>query len=127
MEIRVYYEDTDCGGVVYYANYLKYFERARTEFIREKGESLIDYMNKGITFIVVRAEIEYKFPARYNDILDITTKVSEVRGATFTLDYNVLRKEDRKLVASGMTKLGCIDKEGKPIRIPDSMLRILNG
>lgn len=127
MEVRVYYEDTDCGGVVYYANYLKYFERARTEFIRERGQSLIDYMKEGITFTVVRVEVDYKFSARYNDVLDITTKVSDVRRASFTMDYTVLRKEDGKLLASGMTRLGCVNKEGKPAKIPDSMLVILSG
>ncbi len=125
MEIRVYYEDTDCGGVVYYANYLKYFERARTEFIRERGGSLTEYMSEGITFTVVRAEVDYKYPARHNDVLDIRTKVSETKGASFTMDYTVLRKEDGKLVASGITRMGCVNKEGRPIRIPQSMLRIL--
>ena len=127
MEIRVYYEDTDCGGVVYYANYLKYFERARTEFIREKGGCLTDYMEDGITFIVVRAEVDYKSPAKYDDILDITTEVSRVRGATFDLTYTVLRRADGKLIASGTTKMGCVNKEGKPTRIPDGMLNILRG
>jgi len=125
MEIRIYYEDTDCGGVVYYANYLKYFERARTEFIRERGESLSDHMKKGIGFIVVRTEIDYKFPARYNDVIEVTTNVSEISKASFTMEYTVSKLEDGKLIASGLTKLACINKEGKPTRIPDSMLRIL--
>ena len=126
MEIRVYYEDTDCGGVVYYANYLKYFERARTEFLRDRGQALTDYMKKGIEFIVVRAEVDYRFPARYNDVLDITTTVSETARASFIMEYTVLRKEDGKLLASGMTRLACINKNGKPVRIPDNMLKILS-
>lgn len=126
MEIRVYYEDTDCGGVVYYANYLKYFERARTEFLRDRGQFLTDYMEKGIEFIVVRAEVDYRSPARYNDVLDITTTVSEIARASFIMEYTVLRKEDGKLLASGMTRLACINKNGKPVRIPDSMLKILS-
>jgi acyl-CoA thioester hydrolase len=125
MEIRVYYEDTDCGGVVYYANYLKYFERARTEFLRDRGQPLTDYMEKGLGFIVVRAEVDYRFPARYNDVLDITTVVSNITRASFVMEYTVLRKEDEKLLASGMTRLACINKNGKPTRIPDSLLRIL--
>lgn len=125
MEIRVYYEDTDCGGVVYYANYLKYFERARTEFVRDRGESLTDYIKEGIEFIVVRAEVDYRFPARYNDLLGITTTVSNITRTSFIMEYTVLRKGDEKLLASGMTKLACINKNGKPIRIPDSFLRIL--
>lgn len=126
MEIRVYYEDTDCGGVVYYANYLKYFERARTEFLRDRGQPLTDYMKKGIEFIVVRAEVDYRFPARYNDVLDITTTVSEIARASFIMEYTVLRKEDGKLLASGMTRLACINKNGKPVRIPDGLLRVLS-
>lgn len=126
MEIRVYYEDTDCGGVVYYANYLKYFERARTEFLRDRGQFLTDYMEKGIEFIVVRAEVDYRSPARYNDVLDITTTVSEIARASFIMEYTVLRKEDGKLLASGMTRLACINKNGKPVRIPDSMLKTLS-
>ncbi|MFA4911427.1 MAG: YbgC/FadM family acyl-CoA thioesterase [Desulfobacteria bacterium] len=126
MEIRVYYEDTDCGGVVYYANYLKYFERARTEFLRDRGQFLTDYMEKGIEFIVVRAEVDYRSPARYNDVLDITTTVSEIARASFIMEYTVLRKEDEKLLASGMTRLACINKNGKPVRIPDSMLKTLS-
>ncbi|MBI4620534.1 MAG: YbgC/FadM family acyl-CoA thioesterase [Desulfobacterales bacterium] len=126
MEIRVYYEDTDCGGVVYYANYLKYFERARTEFLRDRGQFLTDYMEKGIEFIVVRAEVDYRSPARYNDVLDITTTVSEIARASFIMEYTVLRKEDGRLLASGMTRLACINKNGKPVRIPDSMLKILS-
>ena len=126
MEIRVYYEDTDCGGVVYYANYLKYFERARTEFLRDRGQALTDFMKKGIEFIVVRAEVDYRFPARYNDVLDITTTVSEIARVSFIMEYTVLRKEDGKLLASGMTRLACINKNGKPVRIPDNMLKTLS-
>ena len=110
----------------YYANYLKYFERARTEFLRDRGQALTDYMKKGIEFIVVRAEVDYRFPARYNDVLDITTTVSEIARASFIMEYTVLRKEDGKLLASGMTRLACINKNGKPVRIPDNMLKILS-
>ncbi|MDY7033418.1 MAG: YbgC/FadM family acyl-CoA thioesterase [Thermodesulfobacteriota bacterium] len=126
MEIRIYYEDTDCGGVVYYANYLKYFERARTEFIRERGLSLMDYMSEGTSFIVVRAEVDYKSPGRYNDVITITTSVSEVSGASFTMEYTVLRKEDGKLLASGMTRLASINKEGKPTRLPKNLMETLS-
>ncbi len=65
MEIRIYYEDTDCGGVVYYANYLKYFERARTDYLEQRGLSVAQLMKEGTVFMVVHAEINYKSPARY--------------------------------------------------------------
>ncbi|MFH2013195.1 MAG: YbgC/FadM family acyl-CoA thioesterase [Pseudomonadota bacterium] len=126
MEIRVYYEDTDCGGVVYYANYLKYFERARTEFVRKRGKPFSDYIEKGIGFVVVRAEVDYRFPAKYDDVLDITTTVSNITGASFVMEYSVHRKVDQRLVVSGMTKLACINKDGKPIRIPDNLVNTLS-
>ena len=125
MDIRIYYEDTDCGGVVYYANYLKYFERARTEFIRERGRALTDYLEEGIGFIVVRAEIDYKASATYNDVLHVTPEVSAINRASFTMEYTVLRKHDRKLLATGMTRLACINENGRPTRIPESLLKIL--
>jgi len=127
VDIRIYYEDTDCGGVVYYANYLKYFERARTEFIRERGRALVDYLKEGIGFIVVRAEVDYKASATYNDVLDVATKVSEINRASFTMEYTVLRKYDGKLLATGMTRLACINEKGRPTRIPESLLEILKG
>ncbi|MFH1624063.1 MAG: thioesterase family protein, partial [Pseudomonadota bacterium] len=107
-----------------YANYLKYFERARTEFLRERGYPLLDHMGKEIGIIVVRAEVDYKSPARYDDLLDVTTRVSEIANASFTMEQTVLRKRDRKLLASGVIKLACI-KNGRPTRIPDSLLEIL--
>ena len=69
MEIRIYYEDTDCGGVVYYANYLKYFERARTHYLEARGVSVAEMLKGGIQFMVVRADIEYRSPGRYGDRL----------------------------------------------------------
>ena len=69
MEIRIYYEDTDCGGVVYYANYLKYFERARTQYLEERGLSVAELRDGGTQFMVVHAELDYRSPARYGDTL----------------------------------------------------------
>jgi acyl-CoA thioester hydrolase len=77
MEIKIYYEDTDCGGVVYYANYLKYFERARTHYLEERGLSVAGLMKEGTVFVVVHAEVDYRSPARYGDWLVIETVVSE--------------------------------------------------
>ena len=71
IEIRIYYEDTDCGGVVYYANYLKYFERARTQYLEDCRLSVMDLMNAGRVFVVVHAEIEYRAPARYGETLEL--------------------------------------------------------
>src|SRR3990172_6743469 len=69
MEVRIYYEDTDCGGVVYYANYLRYLERAENNYIEERGLSVAGLMNEGTVFVVVHAEVDYRSPARYGDTL----------------------------------------------------------
>lgn len=78
MKIRIYYHDTDCGGVVYYANYLKYMEEARTEFFEQRGLSLKELTKNQTLFVVIRQEIDYKTPAFYGDILEITTTLVNV-------------------------------------------------
>ena len=92
MEVRVYYEDTDCGGVVYYASYLRYFERARTELLRSVDIDIGNLAEKGILFIVSRAEIDYLFPARYGEILRIESTVSQIKNASFIITYQVINK-----------------------------------
>ena len=77
MEIRIYYEDTDCAGVVYYANYLKYFERARTHYLEERGVSVAGLLKDGTQFMVIRAQVNYRSPARYGETLMIDTRISE--------------------------------------------------
>ena len=79
MNIRVYYEDTDCGGVVYYANYLKYFERARTNYLEERDLSVVDLLNQGIEFRITHAEVRYRSAAKYGDTLTIHTTLSADR------------------------------------------------
>jgi acyl-CoA thioester hydrolase len=79
MEIKVYYEDTDCGGVVYYANYLKYFERARTEYLETRGCSIADWMQRGVVFVVVHAEAHYYSAGRYGETLTIESQWSRPR------------------------------------------------
>ena len=78
MKKTIFYHDTDCGNVVYYANYLKYFEEARTLYMAEKGFSVPALMQKGLYFVVARQEVEYKYPVRYADVIDVSTKVLEI-------------------------------------------------
>ena len=119
MEIEVYYEDTDCGGVVYYANYLRYFERARTRYLSDKNISLADYQQKGIVFTVVNAAVDYRAPAVYGDTLIVETKIESVKGSSFTVYYEIRRKRDGQLIVTGSTRMACISSdEKKPIRIP---------
>ena len=125
MKIRIYYEDTDCGGVVYYANYLKYFERARTEFIRERGIDLAKLMEEGFLFTVSRAEVDYKAPAYYGDMLHVVTELAEVARASFTFSHTITRDGDGKRIVEGRAKLVCVKEGGKPVRLPDELQKAL--
>ena len=121
MDIRIYYEDTDCGGVVYYANYLKYFERARTDFFRDRGVDIASLSQEGTLFVVSKAEVSYKYPAAYNDIINIETCLSELKGASFNLNYTIRRKSDGKLLVTGKTLMAAVDGERKPLKIAGSL------
>ena len=125
FKIRVYYEDTDCGGVVYYANYLKYFERARTEFLREQELSVAEHMKKNLFFVVARVEIDYKFPAKYDDLLLVETRVGQTARASFFLEHTILNEKSRKIIVEGKVKMACINEKGSPTRIPDDVWRSL--
>lgn len=125
MEIRVYYEDTDAGGVVYYANYLRYFERGRTEYLRDRGVSVGEMARKGFVFPVVHLEISYRAPARHDDLLRVETEALEVRKSTFTLGQRVLRVNDDKLLAEGKVKLACVGPEMKPKRLPGEITQAI--
>ncbi len=127
MEIRLYYEDTDSGGVVYYANYLRYLERARTEFFRDRGCEVAELMKDGFLFVVTHVDLSYHFSPQYNDILVITTQIDELRRASFVLSHQVFLKKTETLVADGKIKMACIDKTGKPKRLPREMDKVLKG
>lgn len=118
MKTRIYYEDTDCGGVVYYANYLRYFERARTQFFLDRNMSLAEYQKKGVVFTVVSATVNYKSPAFYGDVLECNVIIEGVKGSSFTIHYTLRRDKDDVLIATGTTRMACVSKEMKPIRMP---------
>lgn len=126
IKVKVYYEDTDAGGVVYYANYLKYFERARTEFLEFLGIKVSDYAKHGIKFVVVRTEIDYISPAKLGDILEVQTEIFELKKVSLSFRYNVKRQEDNKLIAKGITKLACVDNNLKLIKIPEKIYSLLS-
>ena len=117
MEIRVYYEDTDCGGVVYYANYLKYFERARTQYLEDRGLSVSELMKAGRVFVVVHAEVDYRAPARYGETLEIETMVSDMNPAAITFSHVVRERHSGRLVAEGEARLAVTDGDGKVRRL----------
>lgn len=125
MEIKIYYEDTDCGGVVYYANYLKYFERARTEYLEMRGYSVAALMKQGIIFVVVHAEVEYCSPGRYGDTLVVETEVGDVTRAALTFSYIVREKVSGRVVVKGAARLAATDGNGKVKRLDRVMVATL--
>jgi acyl-CoA thioester hydrolase len=125
MEIRIYYEDTDCGGVVYYANYLKYFERARTEYLESRGRSVAALMEQGTVFVVVHAEADYRSPARYGETLVIETVVSDMTAASFTFAHVVKDKASGRVVVEGSARLAVTDGNGKVKRLDKTIVAAL--
>jgi len=125
MEIRVYYEDTDAGGVVYYSNYLKYFERGRTEYLRDRGFSVGEMARRGLSFPVVHLEIDYRAPAFHDDLLKVETAVLEISKSSLTFAQQVLRVNDGKLLVAGKVKLVCVGPERKPKQLPEEIIRAI--
>jgi acyl-CoA thioester hydrolase len=117
MEVRIYYEDTDCGGVVYYANYLKYFERARTDYLERCGLSVAQLMQEGTVFMVVRAEADYRSPARYGETLHIETTLDASKNASFTFAHVIREKQSGRLVVEGSATLVPTGPNGKLKRL----------
>ncbi len=125
IEVKVYYEDTDCGGVVYYANYFRYFERARTEYLEQRGVSLKGLMEKGVCFVVVDASAHYRQSGRYGDILMIETDITDRGAASITFSHQVMRKQTGDLLVSGLVKLASVSEQMKPVKLPESVLQVL--
>jgi acyl-CoA thioester hydrolase len=117
--VRVYWEDTDAGGVVYYANYLKFLERARTEWLSHLGlEQDRLAQQEGVLFVVRRVEADYLSPARFNDRLIVECQLAELGRASLSMDQQVLRGEEVLLKAR--VKVACVQQSGfRPARIPD--------
>jgi len=125
MEIRIYYEDTDCGGVVYYANYLKYFERARTQYLEDRGISVAALLREGTQFVVVHAELDYKAPAKYGETLVIDTTLSEEGRASLKFSHVVRERSAGRLVVEGMATLVTTTLDGKVKRLDPALVQAL--
>mgnify|MGYP001229971535 FL=1 len=122
--VKVYYEDTDAGGVVYYANYLKFLERARSEAIYSLGytnSSLLE--NFGVLLIVKSCNIEYKKPAKFEDKLEVISVVQSFTKTSFLMKQSILR--DNEIITDAVVHLVSVDKNGKPSRIPDELKKRL--
>lgn len=120
FQIRVYYEDTDLAGIVYYANYLKFTERARSELLRSLG---IDQgamkRQAGVVFAVRQVRADYLSPARYDDLLTVETRVEKVAGARVVLGQDVLRGEERLFVSE--VTIVALKADGAPARLPEAV------
>ena len=117
LPLRVYWEDTDSSGIVYYTNYLKFIERGRSDMLRLAG---IDQWRMkgedGVNFVVRRCEIDYHLPAQLDDQIEVETKVEVMRGASLDMRQTVRRNGEDLVVA--MVRAACVDAAGKPIRLP---------
>ena len=122
MPLRVYWEDTDASGVVYHANYLRWFERARTEWLRALGYSQERLMSEvGIAFTVASIEIQYRRPARLDDLLNVVTRVSEIRNVSLSFTQSLQRPDaPGQILTQAQVRVACVDaKTFVPRRIPN--------
>lgn len=127
--VRVYYEDTDAAGVVYYANYLKYMERARTERLRALGYEQDELMrDEGVVFAVRSIKADYLKPARFNDELFVTADISEIKRASLIFEQCV-RRDKSVILCQASVRIACLDATSMlPRKIPEGMIeRIKNG
>lgn len=123
--IRVYYEDTDMGGIVYYANYLKFIERARSDWVRGMGiDQRLLKDRDGLAFAVRRVECDYLSPARFDEMLEVRTRVLSVSGARLVMEQVVFREGDRLFFAQ--VTLVCINDAGQPARLPANIRLLLH-
>ena len=108
--VRIYWEDTDAGGIVYYANYLKFMERARTEWLRALGvEQEPLQSEQGLMFVVVHADVSFRKPARYGDSLQVSCTLAERSRASMTFSQQVVRESTQELLVEGHVRIACLD------------------
>lgn len=120
--VRIYYEDTDAGGVVFYANYLKFYERARTEMLRAMGyeqDELI--VNAGIIFVVRSVKVDYLRSAKFNELLQVSAEVTIVKPASLVFEQDITR--DEELLSKATIRIACLDADSmRPKIIPEELL-----
>lgn len=124
MKKRIFYHDTDCGGVVYYGNYLKFLEEARGECLESFGVSVKKLMDEGVWFVVKRQEIDYKYPAFYNDTLDIKTWIKEMSDFRIQFAYEIKNQSGRLLVKA-ITDMVAVGKDLKMREMPEALKKSL--
>lgn len=119
--VRVYYEDTDVAGVVFYANYLRFYERGRTEWLRSLGWEQDILIDKGLAFAVAHVDAKYLLPARFNDKLLIKTRIASVRRTSVIFEQEIVTDDEQQLLVNKATiRVACVDmKTMKPAAMPD--------
>lgn len=124
--VRVYYEDTDAGGVVFYANYLKFYERARTEMLRAMGFEQDDLIKGDAVLFVVRSvQVDYLMPGKFNDLLDVSAELSVVKSASLTFKQTITRQQ--QLLSTATIRIACLDVDTmRPKLIPEKLKLALN-
>ena len=123
--VRVRYAETDRMGVVYYANYLVWFEVGRTEWLREAGLTYRAMEDEGLSLPVIEAQCAYKLSAAYDDELEIRTTGRRVSGVRLAFDYEIVRRADAAVVATGHTVHATLDQSGRPVRLPARVKELL--
>lgn len=126
MKTKVYYADTDAAGVVYYGNYLRWLEMARSDWLDQWGVPLADYANQGVLFSVVRVEIDYLSPAVLGDDVEITVVPQRVRRVRFLLRQDVIRVSDRRTLATANVTLACLAPEGRAVPVPPRLAEVMS-
>ena len=126
LPVRIYYEDTDAGGIVYYANYLKFFERGRTELLRECNIEQDVLLEKNIAFVVKKVEMDYVKPARFNELITVKTEVFSCRKASLQFKQEILH-ESGELLCQATTLIACINLQAmKPMAIPSEIIEVMS-
>ena len=122
IPVRVYYEDTDAGGVVYYANYLKFLERARTEWLRSLGfEQAALARDPGVLFVVAGVEVDFKRPARFDDALEVSVAIAERGRAGLSFQQDVHRGDE--LIVAARVRVACVDSQSfRPVPLPPTLV-----
>ena len=121
--LRVYYEDTDLAGIVYYANYLKFIERARSKMLKKANVNQMDLIKRRYFFVVTSLKADYLKPAYFEDSLKVITEVAKIKGASIILQQTIFRSE--KVLFEASIRLALIDKSGKAARLPANIRQLL--
>ena len=121
MEKRIYYHDTDAGGVVYYGRYLNYLEEARTEFLEDRGLSVSEFQKKGNLYAVRKCCVTYKSPARYGETLTCSAVLRKLTAAQLIFDQIIVEKHTLRVVLEAEVTLVCLDADFKPVPLPDEL------